>query len=76
MAENNEENKKGGIIKIAIFIARGLVLLGVGLGIGALIFGGGSGSRSSAEVSEILEGELKKKKNYQKKMKMQRKKVM
>ena len=56
MAENNEENKKGGIIKIAIFVAAGLVLLGVGLGIGALIFGGGSDPDPSAEVSEILEG--------------------
>ena len=56
MAENNEENKKGGIINIAIFVAAGLVLLGVGLGIGALIFGGGSDPDPSAEVSEILEG--------------------
>ena len=56
MAENKEENKKGGIVKIAIFAAAGLVLLGVGLGIGALIFGGGSEPDPSAEVSEILEG--------------------
>ena len=56
MAENNEENKKGGIVKIAIFAAAGLVLLGIGLGIGALIFGGGSEPDPSAEVSEILEG--------------------
>ena len=54
MAENNEENKKSGIIKIAIFAAAGLVLLGIGLGIGALIFGGGSDPDPSAEVSEIL----------------------
>ena len=56
MAENKEENKKGGIVKIAIFAVAGLVLLGVGLGIGALIFGGGSEPDPSAEVSEILEG--------------------
>ena len=56
MAENKEENKKGGIVKIAIFAAAGLVLLGIGLGIGALIFGGGSEPDPSAEVSEILEG--------------------
>ena len=56
MAENKEENKKGGIVKIAIFVVAGLVLLGVGLGIGALIFGGGSEPDPSAEVSEILEG--------------------
>ena len=56
MAENKEENKKGGIVKIAIFAAAGLVLLGIKLGIGALIFGGGSEPDPSAEVSEILEG--------------------
>ena len=56
MAENKEENKKGGIVKIAIFAAAGLVLLAIGLGIGALIFGGGSEPDPSAEVSEILEG--------------------
>jgi flagellar FliL protein len=56
MADNKEENKKGGIVKIAIFAAAGLVLLGIGLGIGALIFGGGSDPDPSAEVSEILEG--------------------
>ena len=56
MAENNEENKKSGIIKIAIFVVAGLILLGIGLGIGALIFSGGSDPDPSAEVSEILEG--------------------
>ena len=56
MADNKEENKKGGIVKIAIFAAAGLVLLLIGLGIGALIFGGGSEPDPSAEVSEILEG--------------------
>ena len=56
MAENKEENKKSGIIKIAIFAVAGLVLLGIGLGIGALIFSGGSDPDPSAEVSEILEG--------------------
>ena len=57
MADNKDENeKKGGIVKIAIFVAAGLVLLGVGLGIGALIFGGSSEPDPSAEVSEILDG--------------------
>ena len=57
MADNKEENeKKGGIVKIAIFAAAGLVLLGIGLGIGALIFSGGSEPDPSAEVSEILDG--------------------
>ena len=57
MADNKEENeKKGGIVKIAIFVAAGLVLLGIGLGIGALIFGGGSEPDPSAEISEIIDG--------------------
>ncbi len=56
MADNKEENKKGGIVKIAIFAGAGLILLGIGLGIGALIFSGGSDPDPSAEVSEILEG--------------------
>ena len=40
MADNKEEgNKKSNIVKIGIFAGAGLVLLGIGLGIGALIFG-------------------------------------
>ena len=64
MADNKDENeKKGGIVKIAIFAVAGLVLLGVGLGIGALIFGGGSEPDPSAEISEIIEGKDKAQKN-------------
>ena len=60
MADNKEENnKKGNIVKIAIFVAGGLVLLGIGLGIGALIFGGGAEPDPSAEISEIIEGKDK-----------------
>ena len=63
MADNKDEgNKKGNIVKIAIFAAAGLVLLGIGLGIGALIFGGGSEPDPSAEISEIIEGKDKEKK--------------
>ena len=50
------DRKKGGIVKIAIFVAAGLVLLGIGLGIGALIFGGGEEPDPSAEISEIIDG--------------------
>ena len=53
--DNTTENKKGGIVKIAIFVAAGLILLGVGLGIGALIFGGGSEPDPSEEINEIIE---------------------
>ena len=57
MADNKDENqKKGGIVKIAIFVAAGLVLLGIGLGIGALIFSGGADPDPSAEISEIIDG--------------------
>ena len=56
MADNKEENKKGGIVKIAIFVAAGLVLLLIGLGIGALIFGGGSDPDPSAEVATVCQG--------------------
>ena len=60
MADNKEEeSKKGGIVKIAIFAVAGLVLLGVGLAIGALIFGGGQEPDPSAEISEIIEGKEK-----------------
>ena len=61
MADNkqDEEGKKGGIVKIAIFAIAGLVLLGIGLGVGALIFGGGEEPDPSAEISEIIEGKKK-----------------
>ncbi len=62
MADNKEENKKSNVVKIAIFAAAGLVLLGIGLGIGALIFGGGEEPDPSAEISEIIEGKDKEKK--------------
>ena len=61
MADNKDDNdKKGGIVKIAIFVAAGLVLLGIGLGIGALIFGGGEEPDPSAEISEIIDGNKEK----------------
>ena len=61
MADNKEENnKKGNIVKIAIFAIAGLILLGIGLGIGALIFGGGEEPDPSAEISEIIEGKDKR----------------
>ena len=67
MADNKEEEKKkGGIVKIAIFAVAGLVLLGVGLAIGALIFGGGQEPDPSAEISEIIEGKEKLKSEEEK----------
>ena len=68
MADNkDEDNKKSSIVKIAIFAVAALVLLGVGLGIGALIFGGGAEPDPSAEISEIIEGKDKEKKELSEK---------
>ena len=67
MADNKEEEKKkGGIVKIAIFAVAGLVLIGVGLAVGALIFGGGQDPDPSAEISEIIEGKEKLKSEEEK----------
>ena len=56
MAENKEENKKRRNCKNCNFCSSRISFIGIGLGIGALIFGGGSDPDPSAEVSEILEG--------------------
>ncbi len=61
MAEvkEEEEQKKGGILKI-IFISLGAILLIVlGLGIGYFIFGGEPDPDPSQEVNQIIEGEPK-----------------
>lgn len=53
--ENKNENdaKKGGLLKYILFGLGGVVLLGVGLGIG--IFMGGSETDPSSEISQIIE---------------------
>lgn len=52
--ENNQENdKKAGLVKIIIMAVSGLVLLGVGLGIG--IFMGGEETDPSSEISQIID---------------------
>ena len=53
--ENKNENdaKKGGLVKYILFGLGGVVLLGVGLGIG--IFMGGSDTDPSSEISQIIE---------------------
>tara|TARA_Y100000991_G_scaffold212466_1_gene196641 strand:+ start:224 stop:859 length:636 start_codon:yes stop_codon:yes gene_type:complete len=55
MAEENnqEEEKKGGIVKIAIMAVSGIVLLGIGLGIG--MFMGGNETDPSSEITQIIE---------------------
>ena len=63
MAEEvEEEQKKGGLIKIIIFVVAGIMLIAVGLGIGYFIFGGEPEPDPSAEVNQIIEGkEIEKK---------------
>ena len=56
--ENTEEKKKGGLLKIIMFAAGGLGLIGAGLGIGFLLFGGGPADPSE-EIEEIIERKMK-----------------
>ena len=53
--ENKNENdgKKGGLIKYILFGLGGVALLGIGLGLG--IFMGGSDTDPSSEISQIIE---------------------
>lgn len=53
--ENKNENdaKKGGLLKYILFGLGGVALLGVGLGVG--IFMGGSDTDPSSEISQIIE---------------------
>ena len=55
MAEENkdEEESKGGIVKIAIMVVSGIVLLGIGLGLG--MFLGGEDTDPSSEITQIIE---------------------
>ena len=66
MAEEvEEEQKKGGLIKIIIFVVAGIMLVAVGLGIGYFIFGGEPEPDPSAEVNQIIEGKETEKKEKQ-----------
>ena len=56
--ENTEEKKKGGLLKIIMFAAGGIGLIGAGLAIGFLLFGGGPADPSE-EIEEIIERKLK-----------------
>ena len=55
MAEDNkdENESKGGIVKIAIMVVSGIVLLGIGLGLG--MFLGGEDTDPSSEITQIIE---------------------
>ena len=52
--ENKDENEsKGGIVKIAIMVVSGIVLLGIGLGLGMVL--GGEDTDPSSEITQIIE---------------------
>ena len=56
--ENTEEKKKGGILKLLMFIGGGVLLIGIGLGVGFFLFGG-KPADPSAEIEEIIERKMK-----------------
>ncbi len=57
MAEEvEEEQKKGGLLKIILFIVGGILLISIGLGIGYFMFGGEPEPDPSTEVNQIIEG--------------------
>ena len=52
--ENKDENEsKGGIVKIVIMVVSGIVLLGIGLGLG--MFLGGEDTDPSSEITQMIE---------------------
>ena len=55
--ENNEPTKKGLILRILIFVVAGLVLIGLGLGGGYVLFGG-SQPDPSEEIESIIEKKM------------------
>ena len=55
--ENNEPKKKGLILRILIFVVAGLVLIGLGLGGGFVLFGG-SQPDPSEEIESIIEKKM------------------
>ena len=58
--ENNEPKKRGGLVKILLFAFGGVVLIGIGLGVGFVLFLSNSILPVSASMtmadSEMMEG--------------------
>ena len=55
--ENNEPKKKGLILRILIFLVAGMVLIGLGLGGGYVLFGGNQPDPSD-EIESIIEKKM------------------
>ncbi len=56
--ENTEEPKKGGLLKIIMFVVGGILLVVVGLAIGFFLFGG-KPADPSVEIEEIIERKIR-----------------
>ena len=59
MAEEEEPKKKSNIVTILIFVVAGFVLVGIGLGVGFMLFGGSQGNPQDIadEIVSQKEGE-------------------
>ena len=55
--ENNEPKKRGGLVKILLFGFGGVALIGIGLGVGFVLFGG-TQSDPSEEIEQIIERKM------------------
>jgi flagellar FliL protein len=55
--ENNEPKKRGGLIKILLFSFGGIALIGIGLGVGFVLFGNAQPDPSE-EIEQIIERKM------------------
>jgi len=55
--ENNEPKKRGGLVKILLLAFGGIELIGIGLGVGLVLFGGAQPDPSE-EIEQIIERKM------------------
>jgi len=55
--ENNEPKKRGGLVKILLLAFGGIALIGIGLGVGFVLFGGAPPDPSE-EIEQIIERKM------------------
>ena len=55
--ENNEPKKRGGLVKILLFAFGGIALIGIGLGVGFVLFGS-TQPDPSEEIEQIIERKM------------------